>query len=187
MTTYFVAPRIVAGPGAIEQLSALAAKRAVIVVDPALAAADRHRRLVEELAKTETVTEIVPGPPSEPTIDSVEALAGRVRSARPEWIVALGGGRTIDAAKAAWVRYAHPDVPLGSVTPLVDLQLRSAARFVAVPTTTGSGCDAAWTALVRTAGGDPVEVASRELVPDWSLLDPSLPESLPLSVLVGSV
>ena len=179
MTGFFTAPRIATGPGAIEQLSALGAQRAVIIVDPLLHRGDRHRRLVEELAKTETSVEVLAGDPGEPTIASVEALAARLRAFHPEWIVALGGGRTIDAAKGAWVRYACPESPLDTITPLVELQLRSSAGFVAVPTTSGSGCEASWNAMVRGDGGRPVELASRELVPDWALLDPSLPASMP--------
>jgi alcohol dehydrogenase class IV len=178
VTGFFTAPRIATGPGAIEQLSALGAQRAAIVVDPLLHRADRHQRLVEELAKTDTSVEVIPSDGAEPTIVSAEALTLRLRSFHPEWIIALGGGRTIDSAKAAWIRYACPESPLESITPLVELRLRSSAGFVAVPTTSGSGCEASWTATVRGDGGRPVELASRELVPDWALLDPALPASM---------
>jgi alcohol dehydrogenase class IV len=178
VTGFFTAPRIVTGPGAVEQLSALGAERATLVVDPQLYRADRHHRLVEELAKTDTSVEVLAADPAEPTVASVEALANQVRSSHPDWIVALGGGRTIDAAKAAWVRYACPEVPIESITPLVELRLRSSAGFVAVPTTSGSGCEASWTVQIRGDEGRAVELASRELVPDWALLDPALPATM---------
>jgi alcohol dehydrogenase class IV len=178
VTGYFTAPRIATGPGAIEQLSALGARRAAIVVDPLLHRSDRHIRLVEELAKTDTAIELFEAEAAEPTVATSEALGERVRAFHPDWIVALGGGRTIDAAKAAWVRYASPDNPLVSITPLVELGLRPTAGFVAIPTTSGSGCEASWTAMVRGEDGRALELASRELVPDWALLDPSFPATL---------
>jgi alcohol dehydrogenase class IV len=178
VTGFFTAPRIVSGPGAIEQLSALGAERAVLIVDPELYRADRHLRLAEELGKTDTSLEVVASAAAEPTIASVEVLAQQLRASHPDWIVALGGGRTMDAAKAAWVRYACPELPLDSITPLVELRLRSSAGFVAVPTTSGSGGEASWTALIRAEENRPIEIASRELVPDWALLDPSFPASM---------
>jgi len=182
VTAFFTAPRIVAGPGAIEQLSALGAHRAALVIDPTIQRAERHRRAVEELSKTDTTIEVFAAEPAEPTVVAVDALAQRLRAFHPEWIVAIGGGRTIDAGKAAWVRYAAPDLALESVTPLIELKLRASAAFVALPTTSGSGCDAAWSAMVRAEDGRPIEVASRELVPDWTLLDPALPASMPAAL-----
>ncbi|HEV2166814.1 MAG TPA: iron-containing alcohol dehydrogenase, partial [Thermoplasmata archaeon] len=71
-------------------------------------------------------------------------------------------------------------------TPLDELRLRSVSGFVSVPSTSGSGCDVSWSVLVRGDGGMPIEIASRELVPDWSLLDPALPASMPASVTVDT-
>ncbi|MCI4348819.1 MAG: iron-containing alcohol dehydrogenase [Thermoplasmata archaeon] len=186
MTAYFVAPRVASGPGAIEQLSALGAHRAALVVDAGIAADGRDRRLSEELAKAEAVTETFAVSGRTPTVAEVDALGRKVAAFGPDWIIALGGGGTIDAAKAAWIRYAQRELELESITPLVELRLRSVASFVAVPTTSGSGSDAAWTAILRSSDGAPIEVASRELVPDWSLLDPSFPATMPPLVTVDT-
>jgi alcohol dehydrogenase class IV len=179
VTAYFVAPRIAAGAGAIEQLSAIGARRAALVVDAGLATLGRECRLAEELAKAEAVTETFSVPSRTPTIAEVDELGGKLAGFAPDWIVALGGGSTIDAAKGAWIRYAQRELDLAALTPLLELRLRNVASFVAVPTTSGSGSDAAWTAIVRAPDGVPIEIASRELVPDWSLLDPSFPVTMP--------
>ncbi len=181
---FFTAPRICLGRGAIEQLSALEARRAFVVVDPWLAAHDRHRRMLEELQKTETTIEVFSQVVIEPTIKSVDAGIEPVRAFGPDWIVAIGGGSTIDTAKGLWIRYARPDLAFEQLTPLVDLQLRPRARFVAVPTTSGSGSDASWACWLKDGKGGLLEIASRELVPDWTLLDPELPTSNPPSVSV---
>ena len=179
MTSFFVAPRISAGPGALEQLSSLGAQRAAVVVDPAIVRSERVQRVVEELGQSTATVEVLPWEGSEPSLASVAKLADRLRAFAADWIVAVGGGRTLDAAKAGWVRYARPELDLASFTPLDELKLRSVAGFVAVPSTSGSGCDVSWNVMVRGGGGEPIELASRELVPDWSLLDPVLPATMP--------
>lgn len=179
MLGYFVGPRFAFGRGALEQLSALGAERPAVVVDPALAADARVHRLVEELGKREVAVATVVPPDPRPTPAAAEALAVRLAERGPDWIVAVGGGTTLDLAKAAWLRFERPDLPLAAVTPLVEPGLRRRARFVAVATTSGAGADSAGSALLWAEDGSPVRPTSRELVPDWSLLDPALAVGVP--------
>ena len=180
MQGIFTSPKVVVGPGAIEALSGLGARRPLVVVDPALARANTHRRVVEELEKPEgSVASVFSDVTIEPSAADIERGVPAVRSASPDLIVAIGGGSTIDTAKALWVRFVHPELALESVTPIVELGLRARAGFVAIPTTSGSGSEATWTAELRTADGRPFDLATRELVPDWALLDPSLLSTVP--------
>jgi alcohol dehydrogenase class IV len=183
---FFTAPHFTWGPGAIEQLSALGAQRAFVLGDPNLVRRARFQRILEELAKGGGAVDVASDVLIEPTLDSVEPVAEKVRRFHPDWIVAVGGGSTIDTAKGAWARYAQPDLPLDSISPLTGLQLRAKARFVAIPSTSGSGSDATWQAHFWDPRGNLIEVASRELVPDWSLLDPELPTSMPPDVAANS-
>jgi alcohol dehydrogenase class IV len=183
MQGVFTAPRIVSGAGAIEALSGFGARRPLVVVDPAIARSTGAKRVVEELEKPDgTVATTISDVSIEPSLADVERAVAAVRSAGPDLIVALGGGSTIDSAKALWVRYVRPEVPLEAITPIVELGLRARASFVAIPTTSGSGSEATWTAELRAEDGRPVDVATRELVPDWALLDASLAVSAPASV-----
>ncbi|HEV2519784.1 MAG TPA: iron-containing alcohol dehydrogenase [Thermoplasmata archaeon] len=186
MSAYFIAPRIAAGTASLEQLTSVGATRAAVVVDPALVSSERVQRVVESLSESSASVETLPWVGTEPTLASVEALAERIRAFAPDWIVAVGGGQTLDGAKAGWIRYARPELDLRALTPLEPLRLRAAAGFVAVPSTSGSGCDVAWTAMVRGPDGSAVELASRELVPDWSLLDPQFPATMPPDVTVDT-
>jgi len=176
---YFTAPRIAFGPSAIEQLGNLGARRALVLVDPAIARATRTLRATEELAKVGTAVETVATGTSDATVASIEPLLARATAFGPDWIVAIGGGRTIDSAKGLWARYGHPDVPLSSVSPLAELDLRARARFAALPTTCGSGSESTWVAYLKGEGGTIVEIASRELAPDWAIVDPTFLETLP--------
>lgn len=182
MMAFFTAPKIAWGPGAVEQLSGLGARRAFLVVDPTLARADRHRRVVEELQKSDTTVEVLAELPIEPTLSGVRDAAPRIRAFAPDWVVALGGGSTIDFAKGLWVALREPAIDLGQVGPLTELDLRRSARFAAIPTTSGSGSEVSWSATLRADDGRVVEVASRELVPDWALLDPGFPSTMPRDV-----
>ena len=182
MLGFFTTPRIALGPGAIQQLSALESKRTLVVIDPTVASTPAARRALEEVGKMDGTVETAPVPPGEPTVDSVARSTAVVRGSPPEWIVAIGGGSTIDTAKALWIRSAHPDVPWENITPLSVLSLRSRTRFVAVPTTLGSGSEASWVAHLHAHEGGFLEIASRELVPDWAVLDPSFLASLPTKV-----
>jgi alcohol dehydrogenase class IV len=180
MQGVFSAPRIVTGAGAIEALSGFGALRPLVVVDPAIAQSPAARRVREELEKPDgSVVTTFEDVTIEPTLADVERGAAAVRAAGPDLIVAVGGGSTIDTAKALWVRFVRPEVALESITPIVELGLRTRTRFAAIPTTSGSGSEATWTAELRAADGRPFDVATRELVPDWALLDPGLVATVP--------
>jgi alcohol dehydrogenase class IV len=179
MTGFFTAPRVAWGTGAIEQLSGLGARRAIVVVDPAVARTGGHRRVVEELAKSETVVEVVDdlGSPDGP--DEFGRLRERLRGSSPDWVVAVGGGRLIDAVKAARLCAERPDLSVEALTPILDLPDPLRTRLAAIPTTSGSGSEASGSADLWGSGGVPVEVAHRALTPEWAMVDPALAGTLP--------
>lgn len=182
MTGFFTAPRIAWGPGAIEQLSGLGAQRAVVVVDPTVARAGGHRRIVEELAKSDTVVELVEDLENPVRRAELDRLTGRLRASPPDWVVAVGGGRTIDGVKAARFAAERAETEWETLTPILDLPEAPRIRCVAVPTTSGSGSEASWTSDLFQPDGTPLEVAHRALVPEWALLDPEFARSLPAEV-----
>jgi len=178
MTGFFTSPRIAWGPGAIEQLSGLGARRALVVVDPGVARRGGEQRVIEELQKSETHVESVTDLATPDHLDTVRLLAERVRTYGPDWLVVVGGGRTVDGAKAARVAVDRPDLPLEAVTPAHELPDSPKVRLAALPTTSGSGAEASWTVDLVAADGTPVEVAHRALVPDWALVDERLATGL---------
>jgi alcohol dehydrogenase len=178
MTGFFTAPRIAWGPGAVEQLSGLGARRALVLVDPNVARHAGERRVVEELAKSDTHVEVVTGVAAPDEIENVRRLRERITGYAPDWVVAVGGGRTIDAAKAARFAAERPDLPLEQVTPMTDLPDPPRIRLAALPTTSGSGAEASWTADLFSADAIPMEIAHRALIPDWALVDAGLATGL---------
>ncbi|HEY1199174.1 MAG TPA: iron-containing alcohol dehydrogenase [Thermoplasmata archaeon] len=178
MTGFFTSPRIAWGPGAVEQLSGLAAHRAFLVVDRAVASHQGHQRVVEELAKSGTAVEVFEAGPEVDRLDSVGELAKRMGDFSPDWLVAIGGGRTLDGAKAARLVLEQPDLSLSTLTPVFELPDPPRCRLVAVPTTSGSGSEASWSVDLRSAEEEPVELAHRALVPDWAIVDAAFAETL---------
>lgn len=178
MSGFFVSPRVAWGTGAVEQLSGLGTRRAVILVDPAVARHGGDRRLVEELQKCDASVEVETASERAGYLDEIDRLFERLRPHPPDTLVALGGGRTIDAGKAVRLRLARPDLSLTELPAILDLP-PSGILLVAVPTTSGSGAETSWAADLRTPEGTSLELAHRSLVPDWALLDPTLASSLP--------
>ena len=120
MTGFFTAPRIAWGPGAIEQLSGLGAHRALVVVDANVGRRGGERRVVEELAKSDTHVEVVAAPDAPDRIENVLRLKERIVAYAPDWVVAVGGGRTIDASKAARLGSERPDLAVEQLSPVHD-------------------------------------------------------------------
>ena len=185
MVGFYTAPAIAWGTGALEQLSGLGAQRAAIVIDPVVADREGPRRAVEELERAGTVVTSIADASVSNRTDAIAELAGRLRSSNPDWVVAVGGGTTIDATKAARLLLERPELSLE--TPPVDLALpdRPRTRMVAVPTTSGSGAEASWVADVVAPDGTPIELAHRTLVPDWAIVDPLFAEGLPTAAVVA--
>lgn len=178
VTGFVTAPSIAWGPGAVEQLGALGARRALLVVDPAVKGREPEVRALEELGHAGTTVEVETAPTRPQELVSVGALSARLRAFGPDWVVAIGGGATLDGVKAARLWAELPDLPLEPVAALLPFPETPRMRVAAVPTTSGSGAEASWTCDLVAGDGAPVEVAHRGLVPEWALVDPAFAQGL---------
>ena len=169
------------GEDSLEQLSAVEGKRVLIITDPVVSKLGMLELVVNELKKEPRVIEVFDQVEPEPSFENVEKVATAASRFQPDLIVALGGGSCIDAAKAAWVLYERPDLKVDAVSPLTKLDLRKKAILAAIPTTAGTGSDATWVAMLtdRAQNMKLDYFASRELVPDYSILDPRFVLKLP--------
>lgn len=118
---------------------------------------------------------------SEPTWPLIQEGLDAVRAAGPDWIIGIGGGAVLDAAKVIYARYEQPDTEIQTLRKpfgLPPLQRRS--RLVLIPTTAGTGSEVSSSAVIQNDERQAKEiVVSHELLPDIALLDPSLTVSLP--------
>jgi alcohol dehydrogenase class IV len=178
---FFTSPKIVFGEDSLEQLSSIEGKRVLLITDPIVSKLGMLEVVRNELMKEPRAVEAFDQVEAEPSFENVEKAAAAMRRFQPDLIVALGGGSCIDAAKGAWVLYERPDLALDAVSPLTKLDLRKKARLVAIPTTAGTGSDATWVAVLtdRSQNMKLDYFSSRELVPDYSILNPEFLLKLP--------
>ena len=177
---FFKTPEIVFGEDALFYLEELRGQRAFVITDAQLRRLGLVRRVEEHLRRAGMEVHVFDMVEPNPTVDLVRIGADVIRAFNPDWIVAVGGGSVIDAAKAIWVLFERPDLDPLAISPMEPLGLRRRARLVAIPTTSGTGSEATW-AIVLT---DPrarrkLGVGSRENMPDIAIVDPAMAMDLP--------
>ena len=124
----FQSPRIAFGEDALEFLKELEGERAFIVTDKvirSLGYVDLASKYLEEVDfKVKVFDEVKP----EPSIKDVIRGAKILQEFAPDWVIGLGGGSCMDAAKAMWVLYERPDLNLAELSPLIKLDLRKKSK-----------------------------------------------------------
>jgi alcohol dehydrogenase class IV len=177
---FFNSPEIVFGEDALSYLDELSGRRAFIVTDPVLHELGFTEKVAAHLRtaglEVAHFAEVEP----EPSLETVYRGAEALRAFEPDWVVGLGGGSAMDAAKAMWVLYERPDLTADAISPLEKLGVGKKARLIAVPTTSGTGSETTW-AIVLTdiAEGRKLSLGSRETLATLAVVDPSLTAALP--------
>ena len=176
----FVSPKIVFGEDALDEILTIAIRRALVVTDRTVHELGLVDRVTERLDRIGAEWEVFDAVRPDPDLAIALAGADAARSLEPDWIVGVGGGSPLDAAKAIWVLYERPDLQPTEINPFIDLDLRKLARLITVPTTSGTGSDVTW-AIVLT---DPAErrkvgLGNRENVADIALVDPMMAAGMP--------
>jgi alcohol dehydrogenase class IV len=119
----------------------------------------------------------------DPSLETVEKGAVAMLEFQPDWIIGLGGGSSMDAAKAMWILYEQPEIGLELLSPWSTIGLRQKARFITIPTTAGSGAESGY-AMILTDTSDhrKLTLACREATADLAIVDPSLTVRLPRTI-----
>lgn len=179
-------PRTIIGVGSIDRLDqvvdSLGGRRAVLVVDGAVAALGVAERALQALGAIRSLVHVVPA--GEPTVESVDAAAGAVRSFADAVVIGIGGGSALDIAKQA----AVVAVGASGVEPYLLCANPFVGRrsIIAVPTTSGTGAEATRTCIVADRMGQKVWTWGDEMLPDVVVLDPTLVVTMPHAVTVGT-
>lgn len=117
----------------------------------------------------------------DPAIETIQKGACQMAAYAPDWIIALGGGSCIDAAKAMWIFYEHPQLQFDAVIHPFSLPpLRTKARLIGIPSTSGTASEvSAFAVITNYATKIKYPLADYELTPDIAILDPDLTDNLP--------
>ncbi len=180
---FFKSPEIVFGEESLSYLERLEGRRAFIVTDATMTKLGHVARVEKALQVAGLEVGVFDGVEPDPSLEIARAGAQAMTAFGPDWIIGLGGGSSLDAAKAMWVLYAHPDIDPEGINPVETLHLRQKAHFVAIPTTSGTGSEATWyVVLTNLAERRKLGLGSREVVPDVAILDPVFVISMPPQV-----
>ena len=126
----------------------------------------------------------------DPSIETVRRGTELIRSYKPDTIIALGGGSAMDAAKVMWLFYEQPEVDFRDlVQKFMDIrkrafkfpQLGRKARFIGIPTTSGTGSEVTPFAVI-TEGNKKYPIADYSLTPTVAIVDPALIMTVPAHV-----
>jgi len=177
---YFNSPLIVFGEDALSELEHIEGERAFIVTDENIARLGLVDAVVARLQVAGLEHQVFAKVEHDPSTETVRRGAEQMRQYQPDWIIGLGGGSPMDAAKAMWVLYEHPELVPEEINPVVPIKLREKARLITIPTTSGTGADVTWgIVLTDTQEGRKLALGSRENMADIAIVDPVLVANLP--------
>lgn len=179
----FTLPRdLYYGKDALDQLKNLEGKKAMMVlgggsmkrfgfVDKAIA------NLKEAGIEVELFENVEPDPSVETVMKGAEAM----RKFEPDWIISMGGGSPIDAAKAMWAFYEYPETTFQDlIQPFNFPTLRKKAKFLAIPSTSGTATEVtAFSVITDYSTGVKYPLADFNITPDIAIVDPALAETMP--------
>lgn len=179
----FTLPRdLYHGEGSLAELKNLKGKRAVVVVGGGSMKRFGFLARVEEYLKEAGMeVALFEGVEPDPSVETVMKGAKLMQEFEPDWIVAIGGGSPIDAAKAMWAFYEYPDTKFEDlITPFQFPTLRTKAKFCAIPSTSGTATEVtAFSVITDYQKGIKYPLADFNITPDVAIVDPDLAETMP--------
>lgn len=179
----FTLPRdLYHGKGSLEELKNLKGTRAFVVTGGGSMKRFGFLARVENALKEAGMeVHIFEGVEPDPSVTTVMRGAEEMRQFQPDWIVAIGGGSPIDAAKAMWAFYEYPDVTFDDlIVPFNFPTLRQKAHFCAIPSTSGTATEVtAFSVITDYDKGIKYPLADFNITPDVAIVDPELAEKMP--------
>ena len=179
----FTLPRdLYHGKGALDTLKSFDGKRAMVCVGGgSMKRFGFLDTVVANLKEAGMEVELFEGIEPDPSVDTVMRGAEAMAKFQPDWIVAIGGGSPIDAAKAMWIKYEYPDITFEEMCKVFGIPpLRRKARFCAISSTSGTATEVtAFSVITDNAKGIKYPLADFEITPDVAIVDPTLAETMP--------
>lgn len=167
-------------------------ERVMIVTDRAMVDLGFVEKIAEQLRlrKNKVTYQLFADVEPDPSIETVRRGTELMRSFQPDTIIALGGGSPMDAAKVMWLFYEQPEVDFRDlVQKFMDIrkrafkfpQLGRKAKFVGIPTTSGTGSEVTPFAVI-TEGNKKYPIADYSLTPTIAIVDPALVMTVPAHI-----
>jgi acetaldehyde dehydrogenase/alcohol dehydrogenase len=197
MQWFKIPEKIYFKPGSIQYLSKMNdISRAFIVTDEVMVKLGYVNKVLYYLRKRTgrnyVHSEIFDKVQPDPTVQTVLEGVDVINTFKPDVIIALGGGSVIDAAKAIWLFYEHPNTDFDDLRmKFMDIRKRvfkypplgNKAKLVAIPTTSGTGSEVtSFTVITDPEKEIKYPLADYELTPDVAIIDPDFVQSVPPQV-----
>ena len=179
----FTLPRdLYHGKGSLEALKTLPGKKAIICVGGgSMKKFGFLDKAVEYLKEAGMEVKLFEGIEPDPSVETVMKGAQVMLEYEPDWIVAMGGGSPIDAAKAMWIKYEYPEITFEDMCKVFGIPpLRKKAHFCAIPSTSGTATEVtAFSIITDYQKGIKYPIADFEITPDVAIVDSELAETMP--------
>jgi alcohol dehydrogenase class IV len=181
MITYSVPRLIVHGEDALDYLKNLEGKKAAIVTGGSsmkrFGFLDKAKELLEE-GGMEVL--IIDGVEPDPSIKTCLEGGKKMEEFGPDWIIALGGGSAMDAAKVMWVFYEHPGYDFQKLANFENPPLRNKAKMACIASTSGTASEiTAFSVITDTENEIKYPLVHPDFVPDIAIVDPEIPSKMP--------
>ena len=173
------------GEGARHEVKNLKGKRAVIV-----SGGSSMRRggflddIENDLKSAGFEVAHIEGVESDPSVETGMSGAAKMSEFQPDWIIAIGGGSPIDAAKAMWIKYEYPETTFEDMCKVFGLpELRTKAHFCAISSTSGTATEVtAFSIITDYQKGVKYPIADFQITPDVAIVDPELTYGMPVKL-----
>lgn len=186
----FTIPRdVYFGENALEHLKSVKGTKAMLVIGSQRLIKDGTVPKIQELLKQANIeTSVFSGIENDPSVKTVMRGVEAMNQFNPDLIVGVGGGSPIDAAKAMWIFYEHPEFTFEEAAKPFNLpELRQKARFIAIPTTSGTGSEVtAFSIITDDETGIKYPVADYNITPDVAIVDTNLVQSMTPSLVADT-
>ena len=173
------------GEGARHEVKNLKGKRAVIVSGGSSMRRGGFLDDVEnDLKSAGFEVAHIEGVESDPSVETVMSGAAKMSEFQPDWIIAIGGGSPIDAAKAMWIKYEYPETTFEDMCKVFGLpELRTKAHFCAISSTSGTATEVtAFSIITDYQKGVKYPIADFQITPDVAIVDPELTYGMPVKL-----
>ncbi len=179
----FTLPRdLYHGKGSLEELKNLKGNKAFLVVGGgSMKRFGFLDKAVGYLKEAGMEVELFENVEPDPSVETVMKGSEAMRKFQPDWIISMGGGSPIDAAKAMWAFYEYPETTFEDlIIPFNFPELRTKARFCAIPSTSGTATEVtAFSVITDYTKGIKYPLADFNITPDVAIVDPQLAETMP--------
>lgn len=178
----FTIPRdVYFGKNAVDEIKNLKGKKAMVVIGgDSVKKNGTLDKVMANLQEANIETKLIEGVEHDPSVQTVQKGTKSMLEFEPDWIIGVGGGSPIDAAKAMWIFYEHPELTFEDATkPFTLPELRNKAKFLAVTTTSGTATEVtSFSVITDNETGIKYPIADYNITPDIAIVDTELVQTL---------